>query len=142
MNEITPYEINAYKYGNVLYIPNPQHRDGNPNKSQWLIDIDQEVRVFKYMAYNNWGGENNGWGLFFRRNILDYLGIIHSRNTNVFIAKFVVDTSHCAWHGYPADYQFKAQDVPDRSILQDWLEKKYLSKAKIRKIMKGQPCKI
>ena len=143
MSEVASYHIDAYNYGNVAYLPNPQHRDGNPNKSQWTINIDQEIYVFRCMAYYGWGFQNNGWGLLINNDgKVDYLGFINNRNTAVFIAKFVGDTNHNSWHGYPADYQFRAQDVPDRAILQRWKENNYLTKAKVRKIMMGQPCKI
>ncbi|HEY8035876.1 MAG TPA: hypothetical protein VIF37_09845 [Methylobacter sp.] len=143
MVNVSSFSLDTHRYGNVTYLPNPQHRDGNPNKSQWLIDIDHEINVFKCMDRNSWGSEENGWGLFINNNgSLNYLGVIQARNIEVFIAKFVTDKNHNAWHGYPADYQFKAQDVPDKSILLKWKEENFLTKSIIRKIMKGQPCKI
>jgi hypothetical protein len=98
--------------------------------------------VFKYTAYKNWIFEENGWGLFIDKDIINYLGIINNRNTSIFIAKFVVDINHNAWHGYPADYQFKAQDVPDKEVINKWIKEKYITKAKARKIMMGQSCRI
>jgi hypothetical protein len=142
MKEVVSHEIEAYDYGKVVYLPNPQHRDGNPNKSQWIINTNQEIYVFKYTAYKNWIFEENGWGLFIDKDIINYLGIINNRNTSIFIAKFVVDINHNAWHGYPADYQFKAQDVPDKEVINKWIKEKYITKAKARKIMMGQSCRI
>lgn len=82
-------------------------------------------------------------GLFINGNgSLNYLGVIHDRNIDVFIAKFVTDKNHNTWHGYPADYQLKAQDIPAGSILLKWEEQNLITKAKMRKIMRGQPCRI
>ncbi len=61
---------------------------------------------------------------------------------NLFIAKFKNDVPHNTWHGYPADYQRKSQDIPDTEILHDWIANNILTKAKIRKIMAGQPCRL
>ena len=103
MPEVLPVEINTHRYGNVIYLPNPQHRDGNLNKSQWSISIVDEIGVFHEMTRKDWSIENSGWGLYFRNGALNYLGIIQNRNEAVFIAKFVVDSNHNAWHGYPAN---------------------------------------
>ena len=143
MENVVSREIDAYGYGKVAYCFNTQHRDGNPNKSQWTIDTDQEIDVFCCMADHGWGFQDNGWSLFIKEDSsIDYLGFIQSRKAKVFIAKFVVDTNHNAWHGYPADYQVRAQDVPHKDILRKWKDENYLTKAKMRKIMMGQPCKI
>lgn len=126
----------------IQYSPNPQHRDNNPNKSQWIITEDEEMNCFKTAYSKGWVIGNNAWSLHYIQNELTYLGIGVDRSTNLFIAKFKNDISHSTWHGYPADYQQNAQDVPGTDILRDWIKCNVLPKAKISKIMKGQPCKL
>lgn len=70
MVNVSSFTLDTNKYGSVTYLPNPQHRDGNPNKSQWLIDIDHEIHVFKCMDYYNWGGDENGWGFLLMAMVL------------------------------------------------------------------------
>lgn len=126
----------------VKYSPNPQHRDNNPHKSQWTIMEPEEIQCFQVAYDKGWKKGNDAWGLHFRQNNVAYLGLGEDRSVELFIAKFKNDASHDTWHGYPADYQRKSQDIPDRNILSDWIANDVLKKAKIRKIMGGQPCKL
>lgn len=126
----------------IIYTPNPQHRNGNPKKSQWIIIEREEVECFR-MAYDKgWKNEGHVWGLYYKQNKIDYLGEGTDRSIRLFIAKFRNDLSHNTWHGYPADHQRHQQDIPDVSILHNWITNKVLAKAKIRKIGAGQPCSL
>lgn len=141
MTSVIEQEIDAYDYGKVRYQVNPQHRDSNPNKSQWDITVENELYVFRCAAYYKWFTHNKAWALFLNNGEMHYLGTVPG-NRRTFIAKFVVDNNHNAWHGYPADHISKSQDIPDGAILQAWVQSKLLTKPKMRKIMQGQPCSI
>jgi hypothetical protein len=126
----------------VKYSPNPEHRNSNPCKSQWKITENEEIECFKITYNKGWTKEKNAWGLHYSQNTVTYLGIGEDRSIKLFIAKFKNDVPHNTWHGYPADYQKNAHDIPDKDVLFDWIKNNVLTKAKIRKIMAGQPCKL
>jgi hypothetical protein len=69
----------------------------------------------------------------------EYLGVAEDHTTRVFIAKFVADHQG-SWHGYPADYRRKVQDVPPLPVRKLWLDNQVLTGPKIRKIGKQQRC--
>ncbi|MCY7272623.1 MAG: hypothetical protein LH702_02470 [Phormidesmis sp. CAN_BIN44] len=126
----------------VKYSPNPQHRDNNPRKSQWTIMEDEEVQCFEVAYGKGWKKGDDAWGFHLKQNTVKYLGRGEDRSVDLFIAKFKNDASHNIWHGYPADHQKNSQDIPDTDILSNWIANDVLKKAKIRKIMTGQPCKL
>lgn len=141
-HKLTFGEQDSEKYEVVKYTPNPLHRNNSPQKSQWLILENEEVECFRIAYDKGWKNGGNAWGLYYKRDRLDYLGIGTDRTVRLFIAKFKNDSSHNAWHGYPADHQRHQQDIPDESILRSWITNKVLAKAKIRKIGAGQPCSL
>ena len=124
----------------MTYAPNPQHRNKTKGKSQWSISRAQEVACFDTTHANQWVENNNGWGLHYSAGVPDYLGLAQDHTTRVFIAKFVGNQG--IWHGYPADHQQNQQDIPTERILAIWMKTNVLRPAKIRKIMKGQPCRL
>jgi hypothetical protein len=126
----------------VRYSLNPEHRNSNPKKSQWTIIEEDEVQCFKAAYDKGWKNEKDAWGLYFDVNDVSYLGKGENRSKKLFIAKFKNDVPHNVWRGYPADYQQKPQDIPDKDILNDWMANGVLKKAKVRKIMAGQPCNL
>lgn len=75
-----------------------------------------------------------------------YVGVTAKSNPEereLFIAKFVDSNENSKCHGYPADpCNEKQQDIPPEIILNDWLAKKYLRPQIVRKIGKGQKCKL
>lgn len=71
-----------------------------------------------------------------------YLGDSDDGLRRLLIAKFVASNSPKVWHGYPADHQKRTQDIPDTIILEEWMRLSYLKPAKIRKVMRGQPCNL
>ena len=124
----------------MTYSPNPQHRNRTPEKSQWSISLAQEIAYFNTTYANQWIDNNNGWGLHYSEGRLDYLGLAQDYITRVFIAKFVGDRG--TWHGYPADHQQNQQDIPTERIRTIWINTNVLRPAQIRKITKGQPCRL
>lgn len=130
---------------NISYIPKLDHRNGSPQKSQWTISEQAEQQCF-YQAYNLWQqAEYTCWGLHFENGKAVYLGkskISSGIVRDLFIAKFLDSNANCEWHGYPADHTLNHQDIPPTDVLAVWLKDGHLRQAAIRKITKGQKCKL
>lgn len=131
-----------YGVKSQMYRPNQEHRNNNPNKSQWRIPIDAEVETFDYTYQQNWIDKNEGWGLHIVNKNPKNLGVSKDLSRRLFIAKFVSANMTGVWHGYPADYRCNTQDIPNRNVLRNWGDRLLFSRAKIRKILKGQPCNL
>lgn len=58
------------------------------------------------------------------------------------IAKFIDGTGSDVWHGYPADYLNRKQDIPSTFVLQIWVSSGYIGKSDLRKIRQGMPCNL
>jgi len=128
----------------VTYIFKEDHRDGTAQKSQWTISEDDEFRSFEYAFDSNWIEENVGWGLYLVNTIPAFLGVaeLPNRHRLLFIAKFVGSDRGKRWHGYPANPQDHQHDTPSNDVLLNWSERGFVSRAKMRKILKGQPCNL
>jgi len=130
------------------YIWNMQHRNGNPNKSQWIINHNQEIHVFEYSYGANWISRKQNkkfsWGLNLINEVPSVLGET-AKNCElplqfVRIAKFVEGTQ--TWHGYPANYRCNSQDRPDPKILENWYTRGYIRKDEIKKVRNMKPCSL
>ncbi len=141
MIAVSSQEVDAHDFGRVRYQFNQQHRDSNPNKSQWEINQRDELNAFLRAANSNWRVGDNAWGLHIMIDTPHYLGRVPG-NRRSFIAKFVIDSNHNAWHGYPADHILNAHDVPNQEVLLSWVRNKFIGTPKMRKIIRGQPCNI
>jgi hypothetical protein len=143
MSEVQSREIDAFTYGIITYQFNDQHRNMNPNKSRWTVSINDEATIFQHAASWLWLVKCSGcgWGLHTDAHGLHYLGTVPGEKHS-FIAKFVSDNNHNAWHGYPADHMSNPHDIPPANILTSWVKNKFIGNPKMRKIMKGQPCSI
>ena len=119
------------------YVPNPVHRNGTPGKSQWTIAAHDEQRSFDRCVEEGWYRQNTGWGLHLHDGKPDWLGVTRDHRTPSFIAKFV--GADGTWHGYPADVTH-SKDVPSEVVIGAWLDQNLLSRAKGRKVIRGQPC--
>lgn len=138
VNPLTTYTIAP----GVTYCIVPYHRDGTPGKSQWEINNHQERDVFTEVHRRNWIQQNKGWGLHLVGGVVSYLGRTRDHRRLVFIAKFVDEDHTQTWHGYPADHQSSASDIPVPAILKQWMDANLLRRAVLRKIAKGQPCSL
>ena len=132
--------LKGMNHSNMRYSPNPQHRNGTWGKSQWLISLADEFGCFNTAHANDWIENDTGWGLYLSNEVPNYLGLAQDHITKVFIAKFVGDQG--IWHGYPADHQQNHQDIPTEQVLMRWMEANLFSPAKVRKIVRGQPCRL
>ena len=133
-------------FPDISYIHKKDHRDNTPEKSQWTISELEERDCFEFSLRNNWNTPDCvSWGLYFdHTGNVGYLGKSASKEAdkqNLFLAKFVDSNKNNLWHGYPANHT-KNQDRPPEQILNNWMKEKYFSVAKIRKISKGQKCKL
>ena len=84
--------------------------------------------------------EKVGWGLHLPAGKPDYVGVARDHDTRIFVAKFTADQD--VWHGYPADHRQNYRDIPTERILDGWMHNGLLTRAKIRKIARGQPCRL
>lgn len=128
----------------VFYIHKIDHRNGNPNKSQWTINEAEERKSFR-RAFNSWRDSNHTcWGLHFEDGHVAYLGKTKRsapEQRDLFIAKFIDGNRNNIWHGYPADHVLNQQDIPPEAVLKMWLDFQYLRPAVVRKVSRGQKCK-
>ena len=141
LNSLVHFQLARMDPQPPSYRSNPPHRNRAPEKSQWTITRDQEIAAFELAWRRSWLLSCAGWGFHYEENRLEYLGVAQDHATRLFVAKFVCDSEPELWHGYPADHR-KQQDVPDEAILNRWLREDVLPAAKIRKLAKGQPCKL
>lgn len=135
--------LRQYCDGSDVYVIHPDHRNRSPEKSQWSIDPPREFQVFQCSKQRGWLSRgSSGWGLHIPNGSPEILGVAVDHRTPVFVAKFVRDPSFAQWHGYPASHQDRSGDVPDHDVLADWERSGLLGPAKVRKILRGQPCRL
>lgn len=122
---------------NTEYQINSQHRDRNPNKSQWAVSCEEEVSMFAGTAADGIiTDEQYMWGLFIPEREPVALGVTKNGDTSR-IALFDNGKHNGFWHGYPADY-IRGRDVPSDEVFDLWREKGIFEKPDIKKIVKGQ----
>lgn len=129
----------------VVYIHKVDHRNGNPHKSQWTI-IEADERTCFHRSRRAWGNPAYCcWGLHLVNEQAEYLGMSKraaSEQRRLFIAKFVDGNRNGKWHGYPADHVANQQDIPPEIVLGSWLRQGHLPTAVIRKVLRGQKCRL
>lgn len=123
------------------YQPNLVHRNGAAGKSQWTIPLTAEIDAFNRSWVEGWLFDALGWGLHLSDGQPDWVGVAQDHDTQLFVAKFV-GQADSVWHGYPADHMHNPQDIPHEDVLGSWIEDDLLSRAKARKIMRGQRCSL
>lgn len=126
-----------------LYFIKSDHRNSSPEKSQWIIERDDEIAIFEYTCIAKWLSttQRNAWGLHFQEDKPQILGssaAIEPLKQNLWIAKFMRSLEPLCWHGYPANYRIKQQDRPEIGILQDWYSKGHIKKQDIARIRCGK----
>jgi len=136
----TPLQIHVIAPG-YSYQHHPDHRNGTPAKSQWIITEAQERDAFDGARTRNWLKVRLGWGLHAPNAHASYLGI-SPNGQEVFVAKFVASNPPVVWHGYPADHQRNPHDVPELQILRDWENSQLITPSQMRKLLRGQPCDL
>lgn len=124
------------------YTYHPQHRDRTPTKSQWTIVKNDELQSFRLLLQNKWIADGYGWSIHLVDDGVNFLGLSSDGTSNLLVAKYSHDNEHNDWHGYPANHIFYARDIPPSEIVLEWVSKNYMTSAKMRKILKGQPCNL
>lgn len=137
------------------YSPYMKHRDGTRTKSQWdaAITQDKEFELFKNSLAKEWvkveefkfkkdkyqrllSPDGRGWGLFVEDGEAKELGTLNDGETKVKVCVFEEGNPNL-WHGYPANLKNR-QDRPLDHVLKKWRDAKYITKAVINKVKKGQ----
>ncbi|MDR0307029.1 MAG: hypothetical protein LBI42_09370 [Chitinispirillales bacterium] len=126
---------------NATYFASSVHRNRQPNKSQWVISVVQEVECFIESQINNWIEGIFSWGMISDGNNLIVLGK-SVYNEELKLAKFVTKNDDGVWHGYPADFCKNFQDRPGIKILQKWRNCGHIEKHHITKIRQGKTCSL
>lgn len=125
------------------YQPHLPHRNGAPHKSQWKISVDDEIAAFELAVTEDWANEAHAWGLHLNRDgEADYLGVSpadHPPQRALFIALYELDA---VCHGYPVDHQRSNREKPPTSVLNSWLNKGAVPAPAVRKIARGQRCRL
>lgn len=117
--------------------------------AKWSITIPEEYISFKNALQAtvtngvtpDFDSLNLCWGVHISEGILTKLGENHN-NTNIKFAKFTKHINNHEWHGYPADYQNKPQDVPSSKYLTKLKDDNYLTKSNLNKIIQGKSCSL
>lgn len=145
------------KDDSVDYFFNPQHRDGNPNKSQWTILCSEELDCFRNSWKKYWNGivdgiddgeiPDNAYGVLIQDRKVIPIGIRSRENTQkqgcheLYIAHFEgnrgANNQSVIWHGYPADYLVNSHDIPSDCYLREWKDKNLLTNSQMNKIRRG-----
>lgn len=129
-----------YTIQNKQYRINEQHRNNNPNKSQWIIDHNIELEIFEGCIQHKWlsSCEKYAYGLLIRSQKPDKIGKTATSSSSpqeLYIAKFCCDQN--IWHGFPCgDKGDDFEKISDETII-NWRENKYFSKKTLSKINKG-----
>ena len=129
---------------NSRYIISSHHRriHGNRNKSRWTISHDEEVECFIFSKNSNWVQDITiCWGIKLLNKRLQVVGV-NFANKDLKIAKFIDGNGNNVWHGYPADFKNKIQDIPYIDILVIWKNYNYIGKSDVRKIKQQQSCNL
>lgn len=119
------------------YVSTRYHRNGDPQKSQWTISIEEELLSFATSQENKWYDDDKGWGIHPTGALLE-VGKLKT-GEKVLIARFqkLGPTAHNQWHGYPADIRGKTHDIPNDFVLTDWKNKKIILNHQFSKIRRG-----
>jgi len=125
----------------LYYACHPHHRNGNGNKSQWTISKPAEISCFTHAHAQAWVDGTRAFGIFPIGNP-DYLGVAQERHRQLFLARFEDGNGNQRWHGYPADPQKKAGDRLSEVIKEKWIRTNVLPPAKVRKLQRGEPCRL
>jgi hypothetical protein len=135
-------DVPEFDVSGLTYASKPDHRDNSVLKSQWTIAVEQEVACFRFAGGRRWFDDNRGWGLHLVDDSADYLGVGIDRTHRLFVARFEGDRNNTYWHGYPADHTRRTDDIQTEGIALQWIADNYVAKSKVRKLLKGQRCKL
>ena len=127
----------------VIYTISKKHRGKKKQKSYWIIKKPEEVSLFIDSLKSGYEDENKycAWNLRIIDGNAVVLGCSLAKE-ELKIAKFINSAKKDQWHGYPANYIKKSQDIPSAKILTLWHIKGLINTATMKKIRGGQPCNL
>ena len=146
MRTDTPYDINvmfdldAEEYGSYTYKAVSFHRNGTSRKSQWKISVDEEVNFFVTAIEKKHIHKDRGWEISIKNGIKKSIGRT-VKGEDSYIGVFECSTK-LEWHGYPGDYKRSDKDIPPTTILQEWVNNKYITKSHMSHIQLQMPCNL
>ena len=124
------------------YVSKSDHRDGTAKKSQWVISVVDEERVFGLAVSSGWTLGDRAWGLHIEQNKARYLGTSATDPgpaVNLIVALFEIAATS---HGYPADPRRSNREKPPTEVQREWLRGPYIRAAAVRKLGQGQRCRL
>jgi hypothetical protein len=122
------------------YAPHPHHRDNNRRKSQWIVPENEEENAFRHAEAEEWLDGRAGWGFHPPAVQPQQCGWGVVRTEPLYLAKFVRPANSLVWHGWPAQPDRNAADIPSPAVRLKWLTDRPIPVAKLRKLVKGQVC--
>mgnify|MGYP000530715666 CR=1 FL=1 len=128
------------------YIVVSYHRNNSlKDKSLWTIDEELEINCFKESQEKNWVQEYTSWGVDYEsikeKVIIKPIGnSVH--NEELKIGRFIDSGKNNTWHGYPANYRRKKQDIPPTDVLLNWVGLGILKKHQVIKIKQQKKCNL
>ncbi|MDH1707054.1 hypothetical protein [Acinetobacter johnsonii] len=124
------------------YQVNPQHRNGNFNKSQWSVKTDMELQIFSSGLINQWSNSSRDviWSVPKHLPNLIEIGTERptkgSANEPLYIAKYTGDTNG-TWHGYPVSPKSQP-DHPPQEIVNKWIDDNFIDKSFFSRWIRGK----
>ena len=144
MRTDTPYNIKELfddiETENCVYKAVSYHRNGTANKSQWLIDVFDEIVLFVNAITLEYIVGTRGWNVLVRNQQLVPIGVTVQGEPS-YIGRFT-STGNGEWHGYPGDYKRSVSDIPHSKVLHKWVENAYITKAAMLRIQLQKPCNL
>lgn len=133
--EYPEFKISGY-YKAVSY-----HRNGTPDKSQWIISVDDEFDLFAQAKRDCQIFDDKGHALWIIGDAACVLGYTeHQSETR--LARFEDGTRSDHWHGYPANYLRAKNDIPPMSLLRLWKDQGLIRKSDITRLKQQKPCSL
>lgn len=139
----TAYDINTlYPDWQIdgLYMTIGYHHNGAPEKSQWLISVEEEFKSFAVSRKNKWYNEQRGWGIHPSGTLMDVGRLTDGRTVQIVRFQEMTPLGQMIqniWHGYPADIKGKTNDIPIYDVLTHWLKLGIIKKHQLSKIRRG-----
>lgn len=138
----TPFALaSTHQPGGRYYQSNPccepyisvnYHRNGNPNKSQWLSSFSthQEYIAFCAALKHHWLDSNaNLWA------VQPKMSVMGTRGEK--LALFLRPQSGNPWHGYPISSRSMRESWryrPPKSVVDSWLKERLISREQASRI--------
>lgn len=122
------------------YMSVSYHRNGDPEKSQWTISVEEEFRSFAISRQNRWYQDKRGWGIHPSGSLIEVGTLVCGKIVR--ISRFqemspLGQEFKDIWHGYPADIKGKTNDIPVVEVLDSWLNAGIIKRHQLSKIRRG-----